>query len=121
MLDMAHKAFLNAGRNADAAKLLLILSDGRGIFNEGQDRVLDAVRNVLLSGTFVIFLIVENVTNKDSVLDMRIATFDENNKPTIVSYMEQFPFPYYMILKNINALPQSLSDALRQWFSFVAN
>ena len=36
MLDMAHKTFANAGRHTDAAKLLLILSDGRGIFNEGQ-------------------------------------------------------------------------------------
>ena len=79
------------------------------------------MRNVLLANTFVIFVIVENIGNKDSVLDMRIATFDENNKPTIVSYMDQFPFPYYMILKNVNALPQSLSDALRQWFALVAN
>ena len=36
MLDMAHKTFANAGRHTDAAKLLLVLSDGRGIFNEGQ-------------------------------------------------------------------------------------
>jgi hypothetical protein len=39
MLDMAHKAFSAASRQSDAAKLLLILSDGRGIFNEGQVQI----------------------------------------------------------------------------------
>jgi len=33
--------------------------------------------------------------------------------------MEEFPFPFYMILRDVNALPETLSDALRQWFELV--
>ena len=46
MLDMAHKTFANAGRHSDAAKLLLVLSDGRGIFNEGQVNCQQIVEDV---------------------------------------------------------------------------
>lgn len=39
--------------------------------------------------------------------------------PEIRSYMEEFPFPFYIILRDVNALPETLSDALRQWFELV--
>lgn len=39
----------------------------------------------------------------------------------IQSYMEHFPFPFYMILRDIKALPDILSDALRQWFELIGN
>ena len=39
--------------------------------------------------------------------------------PEFRSYMGEFPFPFYVILRDINSLPQVLSDALRQWFELV--
>ena len=42
-----------------------------------------------------------------------------NGKPVFTSYMDDFPFPYYIIVRNINALPEVLADALRQWFEMV--
>lgn len=39
--------------------------------------------------------------------------------PEIRSYMDEFPFPFYIILRDVNALPETLSDALRQWFELV--
>ena len=39
--------------------------------------------------------------------------------PEITSYMDHFPFPFYLILRDINSLPHILSDALRQWFELV--
>lgn len=29
-------------------------------------------------------------------------------------YLDSFPFPYYIVLKNIEALPRTLADLLRQ-------
>lgn len=29
-------------------------------------------------------------------------------------YLDSFPFPYYIVLKNIDALPRTLADLLRQ-------
>ena len=31
-------------------------------------------------------------------------------------WIDSFPFPYYIVLRELRALPQVLSDALRQWF-----
>ena len=39
--------------------------------------------------------------------------------PQISSYMRHFPFPFYVILQDINSLPAILGDALRQWFELV--
>lgn len=39
----------------------------------------------------------------------------------ITSYMDSFPFPFYLILRDINNLPAVLSDALRQWFELVTS
>lgn len=33
--------------------------------------------------------------------------------------MDYFPFPFYIILRDINSLPHVLCDALRQWFELV--
>ena len=35
------------------------------------------------------------------------------------SYLEDYPFPYYVILNGVAELPEVLSDALRQWFEFL--
>lgn len=55
---------------------------------------------------------------QDSVLDIRIPIF-EDTKVRFQSYMDNFPFPFYIILRDINTLPGVLSDALRQWFEVV--
>lgn len=67
----------------------------------------------LLVVTSVLFL-------QDSILDIKVPIFKGPGElPEIRSYMEEFPFPFYMILRDVNALPETLSDALRQWFELV--
>ena len=39
--------------------------------------------------------------------------------PIIKSYMEQFPFPFYIVLKEIGSLPIIMIEALKQWFELV--
>lgn len=57
---------------------------------------------------------------QDSILDIKVPIFKGPGElPEIRSYMEEFPFPFYMILRDVNALPETLSDALRQWFELV--
>lgn len=52
-----------------------------------------------------------------SVLDSMVF----ENKPVLrmVPYMDVFPFPFYIIIKDMNTLPNVLGDALRQWFEIV--
>jgi len=116
MLNSAH-----THTNALIAKLLIIVSDGRGIFSEGETYVQQAVRRAKLSNIFMVFVIIDNPENKDSILDIRMPIFKDGKLLGIKSYMDSFPFPFYIILRDINSLPSILSDALRQWFEIVSN
>ena len=35
------------------------------------------------------------------------------------SYLDVFPFPFYLLLKEIRSMPAVLGDALQQWFQLV--
>ncbi|XP_069866566.1 midasin isoform X1 [Dipodomys merriami] len=107
--------------NPETAQLLLIVSDGRGLFLEGKERVLAAVQASRNANIFVIFVVLDNPSSRDSILDIKVPIFKgPGEMPEIRSYMEEFPFPFYIILRDVNALPETLSDALRQWFELVA-
>ncbi|XP_051017145.1 midasin [Acomys russatus] len=111
---------LSQNVNPETAQLLLIVSDGRGLFLEGKDRVLAAVQAAQNANIFVIFVVLDNPSSRDSILDIKVPIFKgPGEMPEIRSYMEEFPFPFYTILRDVNALPETLSDALRQWFELV--
>ncbi|XP_046422100.1 midasin [Neodiprion fabricii] len=119
LVDFTVDMFSSQASSTDNAKLLVVLSDGRGIFSEGVDKVNFAVRRARMADIFLVFIIVDNPINKDSILDIRMPVFQGGKLVSIRSYMDNFPFPFYMILRDINALPAVLSDALRQWFELV--
>uniref|UniRef100_A0A452IL58 Midasin n=1 Tax=Gopherus agassizii TaxID=38772 RepID=A0A452IL58_9SAUR len=111
---------LSQNINPETAQLLLIVSDGRGLFLEGKERVTAAVQAAQNANIFVIFVVLDNPNSRDSILDIKVPVFKEPGEmPEIRSYMEEFPFPFYIILRDVNALPETLSDALRQWFELV--
>ncbi|KYM78871.1 Midasin [Atta colombica] len=119
LVDFTVDMFESQCVSSDNAKLLVVLSDGRGIFSEGKEKVNCAVRRARLVDIFLVFIIVDNPINKDSILDIRMPIFEKGKLLGIRSYMDNFPFPFYMILRDINTLPGVLSDALRQWFEVV--
>ncbi len=90
------------------------------MLNEGRIQVESAVREARQRGVFLVFLVLESSENRQSVLDVRMPVFDEaGNLQRMDSYMEHFPFPFYIILRDFERLPQVLSDALRQWFELI--
>uniref|UniRef100_A0A3P9MDK6 Midasin n=1 Tax=Oryzias latipes TaxID=8090 RepID=A0A3P9MDK6_ORYLA len=128
-LETSTKMFLSArqqipGSSSSTAQLLLIVSDGRGLFLEGKERVTAAVRAARNANIFVIFVVLDDPNSRsvlqDSILDIKVPIFKGPGElPEIRSYMDEFPFPFYVILRDVNALPETLSDALRQWFELV--
>lgn len=52
------------------AQLLVIVSDGRGLFLEGKERVMAAVRSARGANVFVIFVVLDNPNSR-----VRICTF----------------------------------------------
>ncbi|XP_022815663.1 midasin isoform X2 [Spodoptera litura] len=125
LLDFCTVMFEEQTMKSDAvnAKLLVIVSDGRGIFSEGETRVMQAVRRARQQGIFLVYVIIDNPDNKDSIMDIRRPLLDPttNALTGFVSYLDTFPFPFYLILRDMSALPTVLGDALRQWFELAAN
>ncbi|CAK9810770.1 MDN1 [Anthophora quadrimaculata] len=119
LLEFTIEMFTSQGSSSDNAKLVTILSDGRGIFSEGVENVTAAVRRAKLLNIFLVFIIVDNPLSKDSILDIRMPIFENGKLLGIRSYMDNFPFPFYIILRDLDTLPVVLSDALRQWFEIV--
>lgn len=64
LLDFTIEMFASQRSSSDNAKLVTILSDGRGIFSEGIETVTAAVRKAKLLNIFLVFIIVDNPLNK---------------------------------------------------------
>ncbi|KAI8373712.1 hypothetical protein BD560DRAFT_327897 [Blakeslea trispora] len=106
--------------NAELWQLQLILSDG---ICEDHETLRALVRSALERQIMMIFIVVDNKPEKDSILNMTNVKYlikDGKYSIQMNPYLETFPFQYFMVLRDINSLPEALSDALRQYFSFVS-
>ncbi|CAN7989315.1 unnamed protein product [Ixodes hexagonus] len=112
----AAEALLPAG--PDAARLVLLVSDGRGICSEGD--VAAAVRDAHSRGLLMVFLVLDCLGGKDSILEVRKPEFGPSGEVRLRSYMEHFPFPFYLLLRDLASMPAVLGEALRQWLELVA-
>jgi len=113
MLDVAvGKARLPSGQNP-LQQLVLIIADGR--FHE-KENLKRCVREALSRKRMVAFLLLDSP--QESIMDLMEASFEGANVK-FTKYMDSFPFPYYIVLRNIEALPRTLSDLLRQWFEVM--
>ncbi|VFQ98584.1 unnamed protein product [Cuscuta campestris] len=114
MLDEAVlSARLPAG-DSPLQQLVLIIADGR--FHENPEKLKWRVRDLMNKKRLVAFLLLDDPNA--SILDLGDVTFPGGvykwNK-----YMDSFPFPYYLVLKDIASLPRTLADLLRQWFELM--
>lgn len=97
-------------------QLVLIVADGR--FHE-RDALRRAVRMLAEQpGVMLAFLVLDSA--KSSVVEMQSVAFGADGKPTFTRYLDGFPFPYYMLLRDVTALPRALAGLMRQWFELQA-
>ncbi|KAJ6959314.1 midasin isoform X1 [Populus alba x Populus x berolinensis] len=117
MLDAAvAKARLPSGQNP-LQQLVLIIADGR--FHE-KEKLKRCVRDFLSRKRMVAFLVLDSP--QESIMDQMEASFVGEGEKRVLKftkYLDSFPFPYYIVLKNIEALPRTLADLLRQWFELM--
>ena len=59
---------------AETSQLLLVVSDGRGLFLEGMDTVAKAVRQAREANIFLVFIVIDNPDNKVRMSDIYILT-----------------------------------------------
>ena len=70
------------------------------------------------AGVLVVFILVDRP--QASVLDMRSVAFHQG-RPQFSAYLDSFPFPLYIVLRDTAALPTTLADLLRQWIHLTAS
>jgi midasin len=112
-------------------QLCFIISDAR-IDSQNRAELEKIIQKMSEEHILVILLIIDDPSitnseggnkNKDqsnSILNTKVIKFNakgELEKPK--SYFEEFPFPYYIIVQNIQQLPEILADALKQWFELI--
>lgn len=113
------KQSLNTG---DLWQLQVILSDGKC---ENHEYIQSRVRAAAEERIAVVFIILDTRSEKQSILAMDTVSYDVDPitlKPTLkmTRYMDTFPFDYFVVVRNVEKLPEVLSETLRQFFAFVS-
>jgi midasin len=120
LLNSASSIFLSSKSSAqssnDISQLMIIISDGRGLFSEGEERVTQKIRQLNDAGVFCVFVILD--TGKTSIFEHKTVSFLNGGVQTEY-YMDHFPFPFYVVLKDVNNIPSILGESLRQWFELI--
>ena len=111
---------LEAMGGNSSMQLVFLVSDGR-IERDSRDKLKRLIREMMERNILLAMIIVEGEhKNKDSILNMKEVTF-EKGKPVVKRFIEDYPFPYYIVLDDMAALPEILGDALRQWFEMLTH
>lgn len=76
-----------------------------------------AVQASAQQGVLIVFIALDNPSA--SLLDMKSVDFGSGG-PVFRQYLDTFPFPFYLALRDIAALPATLADLLRQFFQLDA-
>lgn len=108
---------------SSSLQLVFLISDGR-IERDSRSKLRRLVREMTEKNILLVMIIVEGKKGeekktKDSIVHMKEVSF-ENGKPKMKHFIEDYPFPYYMVLEDMTSLPEVLGDALKQWFEIMA-
>jgi midasin len=111
----SHGGDLSGGGEA-SNQMMFIISDG--LFHQGQLESLRALeRQLSEKKRLLVFLLVNTDPNRSIEKERKVIM--EGSEMRIERYLEGFPFPYYIVLKDISLLPEVVSDALSQWFELL--
>lgn len=106
----------------DNLQLAFIISDG--ILESRGNQLKRWIREAAEKNILIVFILIDNNKNdtgkSESVLDIQSIEF-VGEKMVKSLYIDKFPFPYYIVLRNIENLPEILADSLRQWFEMTNN
>lgn len=110
---------LNTG---DQWQLQIVISDG---LCEDHETVQRLVRRARENRIMLVFVIIDGINNNESIMDMSQVKYvpdqSGNLQLRIDKYLDTFPFEFYVVVHDINELPEMLSTILRQFFQDLAS
>mmetsp|Transcript_14413 Transcript_14413/g.28390 ORF Transcript_14413/g.28390 Transcript_14413/m.28390 type:complete len:1440 (+) Transcript_14413:428-4747(+) len=121
VIEVLEHAKMQQGARASKAtvsclQLVFVISDAR--IQQDRELVSRWCREAFQRRQLLVMLIVDSPDPKKSILKLRSVTYP-NGKLKIVQYLEDFPFPFYVILRDLNQLPEIVADTLKQWFELI--
>eukprot|EP01026_Neomeris_dumetosa_P076318 TRINITY_DN81813_c0_g1_i10.p1 TRINITY_DN81813_c0_g1~~TRINITY_DN81813_c0_g1_i10.p1 ORF type:complete len:666 (-),score=112.26 TRINITY_DN81813_c0_g1_i10:715-2712(-) len=93
-------------------QLVLIVADGRLHERDSLRKIIRETSDT--DGVMFVYIVVDNP--KESVLDIKQVKFLSGGGISTDPYLDSFPFPYYILLRQISALPRTLAELLQQFF-----
>lgn len=111
----------STSNTGDLWQLQLVISDG---ICEDHESISRLVRQAHEERIMIVFIIVDAVQEESrSIMNLSQATFESDGagegRWKMKKYLDGFPFPYYLVVRNVQELPTVLSMALKQWFAEV--
>lgn len=100
---------------AKCLQLALVISDGH--FDSGSRGALRRLHRDAVDDGLAIVLLLLDRPGRDSLTEMKLVTFHDGAVQA-APYLEDYPFPAYVLLRDVAALPDTLALALKQWFEF---
>ncbi|KAI0328990.1 midasin [Cubamyces sp. BRFM 1775] len=115
---------------ADLWQLEIIISDG---ICQDHERLRTILRRAEEQRVMVVFIVLDSLhsksagsgtgANENSILSMNQVAYkmvDGRMDLHVERYLDTFPFEYYVVLRNVEALPDVLAGTLKQFFERVA-
>ena len=109
---MEQQRAMASGQSAtDLWQLQIILSDG---LCEEHDALRRYLQEASEKRILVVFVILDRRGDAENLLKTKQVSFVDG-KLVLRDYMDSFPFEYYVLLRDIQGLPDVLANALQQW------
>jgi len=103
----------SSSHNETLWQLQIILSDG---ICENHEQIKSLVHTAMEKQIMVVFVVIDT---KQQILGMNNVIKQPGKGFKLERYISTFPFDNYVILSDINQLPEILSETLRQYFMMV--
>lgn len=104
---------------AQTMQLCFIISDAR-LDSDNRSELQTLIREMTEQHILVVLVVLDLNKNKnDSILNTKTVEFTPAGKVITKSYLDNFPFPYYLAIQQVESLPDILSDTIKQWFELV--
>lgn len=113
--------------SADLWQLQIIISDG---ICQDHDKLRTMLRRASEQRVMIVFVIVDGLRNQgngpkssNSILNMNHASYAMVNgrmELQLQRYLDLFPFEYYVVLRDVESLPDILANTLKQFFEHMS-
>ncbi|KNH07148.1 dynein heavy chain protein [Perkinsela sp. CCAP 1560/4] len=112
------------GLSGEVMQLMFIISDGQITEDWAAIRQLTARAN--LNNQLIVFILLDTAEGDDSngssvskgrqsVMNMESIEIDTSGKVIRRPYLENFPFPFYVVVQDISSTPDVVAEIVKQW------